>query len=129
MIINNNKEDLKQKNCHLSQINDKGALAMMCGRDEEPQLSATSRWRITTTCAKRSPTNNNFASSNNFNLIECQNVTLSCNQKACQKKGEKMDQISKTPTTRPTRYLILAPWEMNGGVDKRNFSIQLQFPS
>jgi hypothetical protein len=38
MTINNNKEDLRQKNYHLiyhKSTSDKGALAMMCERDEE----------------------------------------------------------------------------------------------
>jgi hypothetical protein len=42
MTIGDNKEDLRQNNqviCHNS-ASDKSALAMMYGRDEEPQLSA-----------------------------------------------------------------------------------------
>jgi hypothetical protein len=42
MMINDNKEDVRRKIviCH-KLINGGGALAMMCGRDEEPQPSAT----------------------------------------------------------------------------------------
>jgi len=68
----------------------------MCERDEEPQPGATSRWKITMTCGERFLINNNFASSNNFNLTKCQNVTLSCNQNACQNRGENMEPISNT---------------------------------
>jgi hypothetical protein len=41
MMINDNKEDIRQKIviCH-KLISDRGALAMMCGRNEEPQPSA-----------------------------------------------------------------------------------------
>jgi hypothetical protein len=45
------KKNLWQKNCHLPKsTNDEGALAMMCGRDEEPWPSATAGWKIIMTC-------------------------------------------------------------------------------
>jgi len=48
----NHKENLKQKNCHLPQMaNDEGALAMMCGRDEEPWPNVVAHWRIITALA------------------------------------------------------------------------------
>jgi hypothetical protein len=43
-MINNNKEDFKQKSYCLSQsVSDGGALAMMCGRDEELRPNAIAR--------------------------------------------------------------------------------------
>ncbi len=46
MTINNNKKNLRQKNYHLiyhKSINDKGALAMVCERDEEFESSIAIR--------------------------------------------------------------------------------------
>jgi hypothetical protein len=102
---------------------------MMCERDEEPQPGATSRWKITMTCGERFLINNNFASSNNFNLTKCQNVTLSCNQNACQKKRWKNGANLQYSTTRPTRYLNLAPspWGMNGGWTRETFPSSSSF--
>ncbi len=40
MIINNDKEDLRQKSCHHKLASDGDPLVMMCGRDEEPLPSA-----------------------------------------------------------------------------------------
>ncbi len=46
MMINNNKEeDKKVVICH-KLASDRGALFMMCGRDEKPQPSATACWKI-----------------------------------------------------------------------------------
>jgi hypothetical protein len=32
--------------------NDEGALAMMCGKDEEPEPSVVANWRIAMACAR-----------------------------------------------------------------------------
>ncbi len=51
MMINDNKEDLRQKIiiCH-KLVNDRGKLAMMYGIYEEPWLSAIACWRIIMAC-------------------------------------------------------------------------------
>ncbi len=48
MTINDNKEDLRQKSCHYHKSTRyKNALAMMCGRDEEPQPNIVACSKIT----------------------------------------------------------------------------------
>jgi hypothetical protein len=133
MTINNNKEDWKQKSCRLSQIKSVAkvhylrCVEKMRSPNQGQQADEESLWLeqkgplATTLQVLQRCKFYNFASSNDFNLAECQNVTLSCNQNACQKKGERMDPISNTPITRPTRYLILAPWGMNGGWTRETF--------
>jgi hypothetical protein len=49
-MITNKTWDEKVVVYHKS-ANDKGALAMMCGREEEPRPSAAARWKIAMACA------------------------------------------------------------------------------
>jgi hypothetical protein len=47
MMINHNKEYLRRKSCHFHKLAiDRGALAMMCGRDEKPHPNVTTCWKI-----------------------------------------------------------------------------------
>jgi hypothetical protein len=48
-IITKKTQDERVAICH-KLTNDESALAMMCGRDEEPWLSATTCWKIAMAC-------------------------------------------------------------------------------
>jgi hypothetical protein len=48
-MITKKNQDEKIVVCHKS-ASDKNALAMMCGRDEEPWPSTTAHWRIDVAC-------------------------------------------------------------------------------
>jgi len=50
MTINDNKEDLRQVVFYHISTSDKSALAMMCGRDEEPWPSVEACWKIVMVC-------------------------------------------------------------------------------